>query len=230
MLADESATHATPKDKWVGQKIMLIYWLSNALRGPQCASFFCCGSTATLQLAFSRSLDYFQTRANRTDENRTIKRRQKTLRFSSKNSFFLYFSLFIDSLSLSICLLISASLSLSLKITRLWMWWAGRDEGLLRRARARGEPSGRSAPGDDGAECDGVNWRLHDGHLRGPQLALPHPLRPPPQRLPVPRAGLRHCRAPPQAPHQVLGQLPFRATPPGRRLRLLVISLSLCNI
>ena len=80
--------------------------------------FFCCGSTATLQLAFSRSLDYFQTRANRTNENRTIKRHQKTLRFSSKNSFFLYFSLFIDSLSLSICLLISASLSLSLKKLR----------------------------------------------------------------------------------------------------------------
>lgn len=91
----------------------------------------------------------------------------------------------------------------NLNINCLPSVWPGGVASILRRARAGGEPPGRRASGDDGAECDGVHRRVSRRHLRRPQLAVPHPLRPQAQRIPVPGAGLHHRRALEEAAHPV---------------------------
>lgn len=43
--------------------------------------------------------------------------------------------------------------------------WTGGGEGILRCARTRRKPPGRSSSRDDGSECDGVHRWVKDGHL-----------------------------------------------------------------
>lgn len=107
--------------------------------------------------------------------------------------------------------------------------YLGGGAGVLRCSRARREPPGRRAPGDDRSECDGVHRRVTDCHLRRPELALPHALRPETERLPVSRAGLHHRRAAQEEEDRVA------AAQPAQLLQLFALLRTLdgrlyCNI
>lgn len=77
----------------------------------------------------------------------------------------------------------------------LFAWSIGRGEGIFRCPWAGREPSGRRAPGDDRAKCDRMPRRIKNRDLWWPELALPHPLWPKTECLPVSWTGLHHRRA-----------------------------------